>query len=193
MSDLDSIQSTGGGNLTTQEALAWNAFLKAHAAVVRGLDVDLRAAHGLTLGDFEILMLLGRDSCQPLRMTALADSALLSPSGLSRAIERLEARQLVRRDRCPEDRRGILAQLTETGAALMETASTTQAGAVRRRFLQRLTPRQLELLTEAWQSVLVWEDGSCYSCSGLHQDEAGRNARTANTRHKCPERKERDV
>ena len=150
--------------LTPPEAVAWSAFLKVHVALARGLDADLRAEHGLPLADFEILSLLNRESCQPVRMAALADSALLSPSGLSRAIERLEARNLVRRDRCPDDRRGTLALLTETGARLVEAASVTHASAIRRRFLDRLSPEQLSTLAEAFGSVLVGESDGSSSC-----------------------------
>src|SRR4051794_21616466 len=102
MFDVDSTQRSNDGGLSPSEAVAWSALLKAHAALARGLDADLRAAHGLALADFEILSLLDREPCQPLRMAALANSALLSPSGLSRAVERLEARGLVQRNRCPE-------------------------------------------------------------------------------------------
>lgn len=161
MCDAESAQPRDDNELAELEVHAWDVLMRAHAALVRGLDADLRTAHGLALGDFEILTLLNRESCQPLRMAALADSALLSPSGLSRAIERLESRRLVRRDRCPDDRRGTLAQLTESGAALLDTASSTHAGAIRKRFLQRLTPMQLETLTETLLSVLTNDSDAC--------------------------------
>jgi DNA-binding MarR family transcriptional regulator len=166
MCDADSAQPRGEEPLAELEAQAWGVLTRAHAALVRGLDADLRTAHGLALGDFAILTLLNRESCRPLRMAALADSALLSPSGLSRAIERLESRRLVRRDRCPDDGRGTLAQLTESGAALLETAGSTHAGAIRKRFLQRLTLEQLETLTETLLSVLTDDsDGCCPAAS----------------------------
>jgi DNA-binding MarR family transcriptional regulator len=169
MVDAHPDQPPGEGGLTELEANAWSVLLKAHAALVRGLDADLRAAHGLPLADFEILTLLNRESCQPLRMAALADSSLLSPSGLSRAIERLEVRKLVRRDRCPEDRRGTLAQLTEFGAALLATAGSTHTQAIRERYLRRLTLEQLQVLSDALQSVLAEESTAC-SPAPLHID-----------------------
>jgi DNA-binding MarR family transcriptional regulator len=171
MTNAGAAQTPSDEGLTPQEAITWEGFVKAHAALARGLDADLRAAHGLPLADFEILSLLSREACQPVRMAALADSALLSPSGISRAVERLEARSLVRRDRCPNDRRGTLALLTESGAALVEAASTTHASAIRRRFLQRLTPAQLSALTEVLRSVLAEETGACSSCLGTRQDD----------------------
>jgi DNA-binding MarR family transcriptional regulator len=171
MANAGAAQPQGDGGLTPQEAITWERFVKAHAALARGLDADLRAAHGLPLCDFEILSLLNREACQPVRMAALADSALLSPSGLSRAVERLEARSLVRRDRCPNDRRGTLALLTESGAALVEAASATHASAIRRRFLQRLTPAQLIALTEGFHLVLAEETGSCSTWLGPRPDD----------------------
>jgi len=155
MHDAASIQPSRDEGLTELEAQVWVSLLKAHAALVRGLDSDLQAAHGLALGDFEILRLLSHESCQSFRMAALADSALLSPSGLSRAISRLETRQLVRRDRCPHDRRGTLAQLTESGAALLQEAGSTHTSAIRERFLYLLSPQQIQQLHDALQRVLV--------------------------------------
>jgi DNA-binding MarR family transcriptional regulator len=158
--------------LTRPERAVWSALLKAHDTLVRGLDADMRHAHGLTLGDFEILSLLNHEPCQPLRMAALAGSALLSPSGLSRAVERLEARKLVRRDRCPDDRRGTLALLTESGASMLEAARSTHARAVRRRFLRRLTPEELAVLSLALQSVLAGEGDARHSAGSSAGDEA---------------------
>ncbi len=175
MCDAESAQPTDGGGLTELEAQAWGALMRAHAGLVRDLDADLRAAHGLALGDFKILTLLNRESCRPVRMAALAGSTLLTPSGLSRAIERLEARQLVRRDRCPEDRRGTLAQLTESGAALLDTAGLTHSGTIRKRFIQRLTLGQLQALAGALLSVLAEEsDPYCLTALARRHSHTGR-------------------
>jgi len=180
MCDADSVQPRGE-ELGELEAQAWGGLMRAHAALVRGLDADLRAAHGLALGDFAILALLKQESCQPLRMAELADSALLSPSGLSRAIERLESRRLVRRDRCPDDRRGTLAQLTGSGAALLETAGSTHAGAIRKRFLQRLTLEQLETLTAALHSVLANDSDACCLAASPREVDTGEDTTKGNS------------
>ena len=68
-------------DLSTEEFAVWAGFLQTHAALVRELDADLRAAHGLPLTDFEILLWLANRPCEGMRMAALADTVLLSPSG----------------------------------------------------------------------------------------------------------------
>ena len=94
-------------------------------------------------------------------MAALADTVLLSPSGLSRAVERLEKRGLVQRIPCTEDRRGAYAALTESGSDLVRTAGATHAAGIRRRFLDRLTSQETLLLTTIWDRLLVDSQQTC--------------------------------
>ena len=82
----------------------------------------LRQECGLSTQWFEVLVRLARSPGQRLRMCDLAAQVSMSPSGLTRAIDRLEAEGLVRRDQCPGDRRVSWAQLTETGLARIEEA-----------------------------------------------------------------------
>src|SRR5215213_11851892 len=124
-------------DLSSEEFALWSGFLQTHAALARELDADLRGAHGLPLTDFEILLWLANRPCEGMRMAALADTVLLSPSGLSRAVERLEARGLVQRVRCTEDRRGSYAALTEPGIDLVRSAGATHAAGIRRRYLDQ--------------------------------------------------------
>ena len=91
-------------------------------------------------------------------MAALADMVLLSPSGLSRAIERLEARGLVQRIPCTEDRRGSYAALTESGIDLVRIAGATHAAGIRRRFLDRLTPAETRSLKAIWDRLLAGKE-----------------------------------
>src|SRR5215217_9097264 len=126
-------------NLSPEEFALWSGFLQTHAALARELDAQLRTAHGLALTEFEILLWLANRPCEGMRMAALADTVLLSPSGLSRAVERLETRGLVQRIPCTEDRRGSYAALTEAGVDVVRIAGATHAAGIRRRFLERLT------------------------------------------------------
>ena len=148
-------------DLSSEEFAIWAGFLQTHATLVRGLDADLRAAHGLPLTDFEILLWLTNRPCEGMRMAALADTVLLSPSGLSRAVERLEKRGLVQRIPCTEDRRGAYAALTESGSNLVRTAGATHAAGIRRRFLDRLTSQETLLLTTIWDRLLVDSQQTC--------------------------------
>ncbi|MFN8594049.1 MAG: MarR family winged helix-turn-helix transcriptional regulator [Thermomicrobiales bacterium] len=148
------------------EFAAWDGLLQAHTAVARGLDADLRAAHGLPLSEFEVLLWLARRPCQQMRMAALAASALLSPSGVSRAVERLEARGLVRRERCREDRRGMLATLTGEGQALIAAAGATLAASIRTRMLDHLTLEERQGLAAVCQRLAATSEGAAQSCPG---------------------------
>lgn len=149
------------GDLSQEEFIVWAGFVQAHAAIARGLDADLRAAHGLALNEFEILLWLSHESCTRMRMAELADTVQLSPSGLSRAVERLEARGLVTRHRFADDRRGAFAKLTESGVDLLQRAGATQAAGIRRRFLERLTAEELRAFGPAWMRVLEAIERSC--------------------------------
>jgi DNA-binding MarR family transcriptional regulator len=139
--------------LSPEESALWTGFVQAHGALARELDADLRAAHGLPLSDFEILLGLGSGSCERMRMAALADSVLLSPSGLSRAVERLQARGLVQRVPCTDDRRGAFAMLTDAGVALISAANATYAAGIRRRYLDRLSQAERDVLADLWQRL----------------------------------------
>lgn len=140
----------------------WAGLVQAHAAVARGLDEDLRAAHGLPLSEFHILLWLTHDPCARMRMAALADTVQLSPSGLSRAIERLEARGLVTRQQRADDRRGVDAVLTSEGAELMRDASMTHAAAVQRRVFSHLTPTERAAIGQISRRVLVANGQACW-------------------------------
>src|SRR3954471_12242526 len=148
-------------DLSGEESAVWVGLLQTHAALARELDADLRAAHGLPLTDFQILRWLADRPCEGVRMAALADTVLLSPSGLSRAIERLEARGLVQRIRCTEDRRGSYAALTEPGIDLVRIAGATHAAGIRRRFLDRLTPAETRSLKAIWDRLLAGKELRC--------------------------------
>lgn len=148
-------------DLSGEEFAVWSGFLQAHASLARELDADLRAAHGLPLTDFEILLWLANRPCERMRMAALADTVLLSPSGLSRAVERLETRGLVLRMPCPEDRRGSYAVLTDSGIDLVRTASRTHAASIRRCFLDRLSREEQRALTSTWERLLTGNDPAC--------------------------------
>jgi DNA-binding MarR family transcriptional regulator len=164
-------------DLSGEESAVWAGLLQTHAALARELDTDLRAAHGLPLTDFQILRWLANQPCEGMRMAALAEMVLLSPSGLSRAIERLEARGLVQRIPCPEDRRGSYAALTESGIDLVRIAGATHAAGIRRRFLDRLTPAETRSLKAIWHRLLAGKE----RCSPQPETQVGAtdDARTA--------------
>src|SRR6266478_3030460 len=95
---------------------AWGSLLRAHATLLRQLDTDLERETGLALADFDVLAQLARAHGE-LRITELADRALISRSGMSRRVARLVDAGLVRRDKAGSDARGVVVALTEAGIA----------------------------------------------------------------------------
>src|SRR5881628_4098103 len=94
---------------------AWDSFLRAHATLMRRLEVDLARATGLALADFDVLAQLARAGGE-LRMTDLAARALISRSGMTRRVARLADEGLVRRADTDADGRGVVVVLTDAGA-----------------------------------------------------------------------------
>ena len=101
--------------LTPVELAAWRGLLRVHAALVRTLDAELDEAHALPLTHYDVLIYLRSAPGRRLRMAELADSVLLSRSGVTRLVDRLERDGLLVRDTCDSDGRGCFAVLTERG------------------------------------------------------------------------------
>ena len=104
---------------------AWRTFLRAHAVVTRRLEAELLAEHDLPLASYDVLVQLSEAPDGALRMTELADRVMLSRSGLTRLVDRLERDGVVARRACPNDARGTLAVVTEAGLARLREAWPT--------------------------------------------------------------------
>ena len=139
--------------LDDQQMDAWHGFLRAHSALVRELDVEMQAEHGLSLTQYEVLLLLSKSGGGSARMSDLADGALLSLSGLSRLVDRLVAMGLVERTQCPNDRRSSLARLTSAGRRKFREAQPTHHRGVHRLFIDRLPADVLPALNQTWQAL----------------------------------------
>src|SRR5690242_6137410 len=98
--------------LKPAEMRAWVAFLDAQSRVMRQLEADLVAADGMTLPEFDVLIQLWLAPEGRLRMTEVSERVRLSPSGITRLVDRLVTAGLVKRGRCASDRRGTWAILT---------------------------------------------------------------------------------
>ncbi len=139
--------------LSPVELAAWRGLLRVHAAVIRELDAELEAAHGLPLTSYDVLVSVAHAPGQRLRMRDLADAVLLSRSGVTRLVDRLERDGLIEREDCPSDTRGVYAVLTGRGRELLARARPTHLDGVRRRFLSRFEPAELEQLAALWERV----------------------------------------
>jgi DNA-binding MarR family transcriptional regulator len=155
---------TGQGDdrrrLSQAELDAWRGFLRAHSALIRELDAELVAAHDLPLRSYDVLVQLEGAPGRRLRMTELSRSVLLSASGVSRLVDRLEADGLVCRQRCELDGRGYWAELTDKGLARLREARPTHLAGVRRRFLAQVGESELEALGRLWRRLLSGDDAS---------------------------------
>ena len=133
----------GVEHATDVELRAWQALLHAHHDVVQALDRDLREGHGVTFAEYDVLLRLGRAPERALRMSDLAERVLLSPSGVTRLVDRLSARGLLERRADPGDARVALASLTTAGSRLLRLAARTHLRGIREHFTSRLTEIQL--------------------------------------------------
>jgi DNA-binding MarR family transcriptional regulator len=140
-------------DLTDCEAAAWVGFLRTHASLVRELDGTLVAAHGLPLSSFEVLIRLSRAPDGRQRMSELAESVVLSRSGITRLIDRLERDGLVERSACASDARGSFAVITPAGRERLAEALGTHVRDLRERFLSRFSAAEHEQMAAFWARV----------------------------------------
>src|ERR671931_1476770 len=117
--------------LDERELRAWRGMLRAHAALTKALDAELDAAHDLPLTSYEVLLYLEDAEGGRMRMRDLAESVLLSRSGLTRLADRLERDGLLRRESCASDARGAYAVITPAGLTKLAEARATHLAGVR--------------------------------------------------------------
>jgi len=139
--------------------------LRVHSALTKALDADLEAAHGLALSSYEVLIYLEDAPGRRLRMHDLAESVLLSRSGLTRLVDRMERDGLIARESCPEDARGSFAKLTPEGLRRLKEVQSTHRFGIRALFLDRLSPEDLDALGEIWEKVLPGVTHASDACS----------------------------
>ena len=155
MSASTARKRASGDQLSADELVAWRGMLRVHSRLTRELDAELVAAHGLPLSSYEVLLFLDDAPGGRLRMTQLADSVLLSPSGLTRLVDRLLKDGLVRRENCPSDRRGFEAVITDPGREALAEGRRTHLAGVRERFLEHFTGAELRALGSYFDRVLA--------------------------------------
>jgi DNA-binding MarR family transcriptional regulator len=148
------------GRLSKDELSAWRGFLRVHSSLFHQLDAELADADDLPLRSYEVLLLLEDAPQQRLRMSDLSRSVLLSPSGVTRLVDRLEREGLVTRERCPEDGRGYNAVLTDAGEGRLQRARATHLAGVRRLFLDKLAEADLLQLAAYWDKLVPGAAGT---------------------------------
>ena len=130
------------------EVQAFVHFVRAHACVVRGLDRELVAGHGLTINDYEVLLRLSRAPDGVMRRVDLAQQVLLTPSGITRLLDGLQRSGFVEKAACDSDARVVYAKLTVAGEEKLRRATEDHVESIRALFGARFTEDELQTLCD---------------------------------------------
>jgi DNA-binding MarR family transcriptional regulator len=133
---------------------AWSALLRAHAALLRQLETDLESKTGLALADYDVLAQLAVAGGS-LRMTELADRALISRSGMTRRVARLVHEGLVSRAHADVDARGVVVLLTDSGLDRLSVAAPVHLRGVSDLFIANLNDQELAVLESALAKITL--------------------------------------
>jgi DNA-binding MarR family transcriptional regulator len=163
-------RSPSAAPATDERFGAWRAFLFAQATLLSRLDAELQAESGLTLAEFDALVQLALTRDRRLRMSALADRVLLSRSGVTRLVDRLERDGWVTRETCAPDGRGAYAVLTEAGLGRVRTAMPRHLASVERQFVEPIGDADLAAIERGLARVAAANGRSVPS--GPLSDEA---------------------
>jgi DNA-binding MarR family transcriptional regulator len=150
--------------LTTQATTAkqsWARLVRAYAAIARELDARLSSEHDLTINEYEVLLLLARAEEFRLRRIDIATQLILSPSGITRMLDRLGDAGLVEKAECASDRRVTYAVLTEDGMSRLKAAGRSHDAVIEQLVGARLAKPELKTLTEILERLPGEGDAEC--------------------------------
>jgi DNA-binding MarR family transcriptional regulator len=141
---------------------AWRGYLQSHASILRLLDAELVAEHALTTRDYEVLLYLAQAEGRRLPMSQLAESTMLTRSGITRLVDGLVACGLIERISCPSDARVSYAHLTDLGHQKLREAGCTHVASIRRLFLEHFSEDEVtQLATLLGRLPGARSGGSC--------------------------------
>ena len=132
----------------------WRSFLKAHSTVVKHLESRMQEQHGLPLAWWDVLLQLADGPDGRLRMGELAESVLLTRSGITRLVDRMIREGLVAREPCPGDRRGYYAVITQDGLDTIEKVGPDHSKDAWEVFLGHISQEEAALLGQVFSRVL---------------------------------------
>ena len=138
--------------LSPQELTAWRAYIETTGDLLRAIEHELEP-FGLDRGDYQLLAMLSEATDQQLRMSELAEVAMLSRSRLSHRIKVMEKAGWVKREACPIDKRGYFAVMTAKGWKAIVAAAPDHVDSVRSRFLDHLSKEDQKVLAEIFERV----------------------------------------
>lgn len=130
--------------LSIEDQVVWRNYLRATMEVREALERDLLDGFGLSLNEYEVMVVLSEQPDHTARMSTLADDLVNSRSRLTHTVSRMERRGLVRRSSCKDDGRGVNCALTDAGYALLETAAPLHVESVRHHIFDRLSREEIE-------------------------------------------------
>ncbi|HVP74996.1 MAG TPA: MarR family transcriptional regulator [Gaiellaceae bacterium] len=139
---------------SAQEFGAWRGLIRLREAVMREIDRRLRHEGRVSLADYGVLITLVTAPALRLRMSELGARRMLTPSGITRVVIRLEEQGLVRREPDPADGRAAFAVLTKNGLVALRRAQVVHHAAVRELFVGRLSPHELERLARLFDKAM---------------------------------------
>jgi DNA-binding MarR family transcriptional regulator len=125
---------------------AWRSYLQSHATIVRQLDAELVAAHGMTTRDYEVLLYLAQAPERQLPMSVLATSTMLTRSGITRLVDGLVNAGWIERVACQSDARVSYARLTDVGYGKLRDAGCTHIASIQRLFLEHFSRDEIDQL-----------------------------------------------
>jgi DNA-binding MarR family transcriptional regulator len=135
--------------------------LRSHATVTRRFSAELQAEHGLTINDYEVLLFLSRAPERRMRRVDLAESVLLTPSGITRLLDGLERHGYVQRAECESDRRVSYAQLTTAGLGRLRAASKSHLRGIEELFTALYSQDELHELGSLLERLGTGEAAEC--------------------------------
>ena len=142
---------------------AWTRLLRAYAMTTRVLGADLQERHGLTVKDYEALLVLSQADEARMKRVDLARSLMLTPSGITRLLQGLEEAGFVERAACATDLRVTYAQLTDAGREKLQAAAEGHDAAIRALFGEHLADKEIASVTEILGKLpgVAGADDSC--------------------------------
>lgn len=140
--------------LSENQLAAWRGFIVTYSRLAERIDREMVAAEVLPLYWYDVLIELAEATDRRLRMHELAHRVVLSRSGLTRLVDRLEAESLLKREPDPDDRRGFFVVLSEKGHAALRKAWPLYAAGIQRHFADHLTEKEARALADIFARML---------------------------------------
>jgi DNA-binding MarR family transcriptional regulator len=138
--------------LNPREMKAWRSYIMASRRLLDALEMDLEG-HDLSMSDYEVMAQLSEAPGRRMRMSELADLAMISKSRLSHRMKVMEKAGWIKREECTEDRRGSWAVMTDKGWKAIVAAAPDHVASVRKRFIDQLSNKEQENLTSTFEGL----------------------------------------